>query len=70
MKNLKKYLIGFILGIPLGIAAGINIGRDAPLWSNPFTNKPDIPERVKQETKKVLEGTKEAIHEATKPGEQ
>jgi hypothetical protein len=46
---------------------GINFGKDVPLFSNPFASKPDIPDRVVERTGKVLEETKEAIHEATRP---
>jgi hypothetical protein len=46
---------------------GINFGKDVPLLSNPFAAKPDFSDRVKQRTGDLIEDTKEAIHEATKP---
>ena len=64
---MKKYVIGFVIGVIIAFPLGINFGKDVPLWSNPFAAKPDIPDRVVERTEKVLEETKEAIHEATRP---
>jgi len=64
---MKKYFVGFVVGIVVAFPLGINFGKDVPLFSNPFAAKPDIPDRVIERTGKVLEETKEAIHEATKP---
>ena len=64
---MKKYVTGFVIGVIVAFPLGINFGKDVPLWSNPFAAKPDIPDRVVERTEKVLEETKEAIHEATRP---
>ena len=64
---MKKFFIGFVIGLIIAFPLGINFGKDVPLWSNPFTAKPDITERVKERTEDLLKDTKEAIHEATKP---
>ena len=67
---MKKFLIGLAIGLIVAFPLGINFGRDMPLLSNPFAAKPDITERVKERTGELLEETKEAIHEATKPGKE
>lgn len=64
---MKKYFTGFILGVIVAFPLGINFGKDAPLFSNPFAAKPDIPDRVAERTGKVIDKTKEAIHDATRP---
>jgi gas vesicle protein len=64
---MKKFFIGLVIGLIIAFPLGINFGKDVPLWSNPFTAKPDITERVKERTEDMLKDTKEAIHEATKP---
>ena len=48
-------------------AFSLLLGKDVPLWSNPFAAKPDIPERIKERAGEMLKDTKEAIHEATEP---
>ena len=64
---MKKFFMGLILGLIVAFPLGINFGKDVPLLSNPFAVKPDITERVKERTETLLEDTKEAIHDATKP---
>ena len=36
MKHLKAILLSFLVGVLLGLWFGVNIGRDVPLYSNPF----------------------------------
>lgn len=64
--SVKKFVLGLIIGIIIAFPAGINFGRDLPLWSNPFAKR-DIKERVKVKAENLIEDTKEAIHDATKP---
>ncbi len=64
--SIKKFFLGLIVGIIIAFPAGINFGRDLPLWSNPFAKR-DIKERVKVRAENLIEGTKEVIHDATKP---
>ncbi|OGI37767.1 MAG: hypothetical protein A2V91_03750 [Candidatus Muproteobacteria bacterium RBG_16_64_10] len=64
---MKKFLAGFLIGAILAFPLGINFGRDAPLLSNPLEAKPDIPDKVLERTGELVEGAKEALHEATKP---
>ena len=64
---MKKFFIGLVLGLIVAFPLGINFGRDVPLLSNPFAATPDLTERVKERTGELLQDTKEAIHDATKP---
>lgn len=64
--KLKMFLTGLVVGAIVAFPLGINFGKGAPLLSNPFA-KPDIKTKVTTGAKKMLEGAKEGIHEATKP---
>jgi hypothetical protein len=65
-ESFRKFVLGLIIGIIIAFPAGINFGRDLPLWSNPFVKR-DIKERVKVKAEDFIQGTKEVIHDATKP---
>ncbi|MDO8704909.1 MAG: hypothetical protein Q7J84_08190 [Sulfuricaulis sp.] len=64
---MKKFFFGLVVGAVIAFPLGINFGKDVPLLSNPFAAKLDFSDRVKQRTGDLIEDTKEAIHEATKP---
>jgi hypothetical protein len=64
---MKKFFIGLVIGLIVAFPLGINFGKDKPLLSNPLAAKPDLAEKVKERTGEVLQETKEAIHDATKP---
>ena len=64
---MKKFFYGLIIGAIVAFPLGINFGKDVPLLSNPFVAKPDIPNRIVERTGNLIEDTKEAIHDATKP---
>ncbi len=66
MNALKKFLLGLVVGIVVAFPLGINFGRGAPLLSNPFA-KPEIQKKVKAQAENLVEDTKSAIHDATKP---
>jgi hypothetical protein len=36
MKSLKPFILGSIVGIALGLWSGVNIGKNRPVWANPF----------------------------------
>jgi hypothetical protein len=67
---MKKFFIGLVIGVIVAFPLGINFGKDAPLLSNPFAAKPDLTERVKERTEEMLQDTREAIHEATRPAKE
>jgi len=69
---MKKFILGLIVGILLGLPIGINMGKDVPLLSNPFADKPlsqrvkETTDAAKKKTDAMLDKTKKSIHEATK----
>ena len=79
--KIKIFFSGLIVGILVAIPIGMNLGRDAPVFSNPFA-EPTVRqmmgnkvkegagqamERTKDAAGKTVEGAKRTIHEATKP---
>jgi hypothetical protein len=66
MAALKKFVFGVLIGLVIAFPLGINFGRDMPLLSNPFA-KPDIQNRIKVQAEGIVEDTKSAIHDATRP---
>lgn len=64
-KNIKLIIFGIIIGGIITFPLGMNYGRGDPLLSNPF-KKRDLASRVKEGTRKLMENTKEAIHDATR----
>ncbi len=71
VKTRVKFLVlGIVLGALAALPLGVNIGRDAPLLSNPFVErdlKDQVVERVKETTATALEDARETLHDATKP---
>ena len=68
--KVKLFVLGIVLGSLAAFPLGVNLGRDAPLLSNPFsqrTLKDQVVERVKSRTSMALEDARETIHDATKP---
>jgi hypothetical protein len=77
----RIFLFGLVVGVMIAFPLGMNVGRDAPLLSNPFAEsnvKEKMAERMKESAdramettkegaEKALEDAKEKLHEATKP---
>ena len=62
-KKLKFLLLGLFFGVLLGLWFGVNIGRDRPLYANPFT-EPGVQERMKGAMDKAYDDTKQSLREA------
>lgn len=65
MKSFKTLLTGIVIGLLLGLWFGVNIGRDRPLYSNPFADR-SIKEKIKTS---VGEGVEKAGSSIEKLGE-
>lgn len=68
--KVKLLVLGAVLGALAAFPLGVNLGREAPLLSNPFSQpelKDQVVERVKSTTTTALEDARETIHDATKP---
>jgi hypothetical protein len=53
---MKNLVIGLLVGLIVGLWFGVNVGRDKPVWSNPFEEA-----SLGQKAKGVYEDTKRAI---------
>jgi len=60
MKTLRGIILGLILGVPTGLWLGFNLGRDAPLMTNPFEEY-GITERLQGDAKTLYNEIKEDI---------
>ena len=63
MKNLKLLLAGLVIGLLLGLWFGVNIGREKPIYSNPFADEV-IQQKAKQTTSDAIQGTKKALRKS------
>ena len=54
MKQIKTLIGGIVLGLLLGLWFGVNLGRDRPIFSNPFA-EPTVQEKLKQTGKALIE---------------
>ena len=60
MKLLKTILLSLVVGVAAGMWLGVNIGRDVPLYSNPF-DAHTINQRLKKATGETLEKGGQAL---------
>lgn len=60
MKAMKNLLLGVVIGLLLGLWLGINIGRERPIFSNPFAAQ-SLQEKLKQTGGELLEKSGEAL---------
>jgi len=65
MKTIKFAILWLIVGVLLGMWFGVNIGRDKPIYSNPFEAK-NLQEKFKQAGEGALEKSGEALENAGK----
>jgi hypothetical protein len=50
----KPILIGLIAGLALGLWFGMNIGKEKPIWSNPFSEM-KVGQKIRQQSGEILE---------------
>ncbi|HUW76759.1 MAG TPA: hypothetical protein VMV70_08760 [Gallionella sp.] len=60
MKLLKSILLSLLIGLAIGLWLGVNIGRDVPLYSNPF-DAHTINQQLKKATGETLEKGGQAL---------
>jgi len=65
MKNIKLTLPVLIVGLCIGMALGVNIGRDKPLFSNPF-EKASLTDKIKNFGSEALESSGKALENTGK----
>lgn len=67
--TLKTIVVGVLVGAAIAFPLGMNHGRERPLLSNPFAQV-DVKRGVKVSAEHIIEDTRAAIHDATKPSAQ
>jgi len=65
MKTIKLAIIWMLLGLIFGMWFGVNIGRDKPIYSNPF-EAASLQEKFKRAGEGALEKSGEALESAGK----
>lgn len=60
MKLIKVVLFSLAVGVAIGMWFGVNIGRDEPLYSNPFDTH-TINQQIKKATGETLEKGGQAL---------
>jgi hypothetical protein len=54
MNYFKSILVGFVAGASVGLWFGVNLGKEQPIFSNPFTDAA-LTSRIKQTGEKIME---------------
>lgn len=65
MSAIKKLLMGFGVGIVIGLWFGVNLGKDQPLYSNPF-HEASIQHRLVESGGNMLEKSGQALKRSIK----
>jgi len=60
MKLFKAILLSLVIGVAAGMWLGVNIGREVPLYSNPF-NTATLNQKIKRATGETLEKGGQAL---------
>lgn len=60
MKLFKAILLSLVVGVAAGMWLGVNIGREVPLYSNPF-NAETLNQKIKRATGETLEKGGQAL---------
>jgi len=62
MLGLKKYIVGIVIGVVLGLWMGVNIGKNQPIWANPFAER-SLTDEAKAKVKQAIKDTKKAVRD-------
>ena len=65
MKRIKALILGAIIGLLIGLWVGVNIGKDKPVFSNPF-NDASIQKKLKKSGDVILKKSGEALEQGGK----
>lgn len=60
MQKLKIVLFGIAVGVAIGMWLGVNIGREEPLFSNPFDTS-SLNQKIKKVSGETLEKSGQAL---------
>ena len=67
MKIFKILLLGVVLGVAIGMWLGVNIGREMPLTSNPFSYHETLQDKFKRVSGETLEKSGRALEKTGQP---
>ncbi len=59
---MRNLIIGILVGLVLGLWFGVNLGRDRPIYANPF-KEPTVAERAKAGAEALVEKGREALRD-------
>ena len=62
LKSIRQITFGIIIGLLIGLWFGVNMGKNKPIYSNPFEEE-NIQQKAKRKAEEVIKDTKEAIRE-------
>ena len=65
MFKFRKFTFGLVIGLCTGLWAGVNIGRDQPIWANPFEKK-SLTKQASEKANKMIKDAKRAVRESLK----
>ena len=60
MARIKVWVLGLVIGLLLGLWGGINIGKQRPLYANPFAET-KMPTSLKNASRDVIRQSGEAL---------
>lgn len=60
MKSISSLIIGLLVGSILGLWVGVNIGKEQPVLSNPFTER-SVHEKLRDTGENLLDSASDAI---------
>ena len=63
MLGIKKYIIGIIIGLVVGLWMGVNIGKDKPIWTNPFEER-TLTKKAQDKASELVKDAKKAVRES------
>jgi len=62
--GIKKYFIGAIIGGLIGLWSGVNIGKNKPVWDNPFAEEEQsMAGKAKNKAQELVKDAKKALRE-------
>ena len=64
MRKYKRWIIFVLIVLALGVWLGINIGRNQPLFTNPFSTKSALQQRMERKTGKVVDQAKRRLRKS------
>lgn len=63
MKTIINILFGLLAGLLLGLWTGVNLGKEKPLFSNPFADS-SVTDQMKHKASDLYQDTKRAVKDS------